>query len=242
MINVRCGVLASAVKLLTTKCLLGPAYQFMMTTVDIMSAARGWMKYYMWSAISDITEIGSRFVRPETEYNRFRGEEMNSMTNCIRGRGHWFKHVLFAWMEWYHGIGKWCSQAQAMGQARKEMSAKRSSSCLERSEVTPYKAQAANVHIRCAMSYIVGPLGTIIVASNLFIFVIPRDRRQYLHMFIYPAWSMIMELLENVWRFGSVFKVRTARAAAYQLNPSQPHLYTGVTGSSCPGTTPHFSC
>lgn len=74
----------------------GAAYQFMMTTVDIKNAARGWMKYYMWSAISDITEIGSRFVRPETEYNRFRGEEMNSMTNCIRGRGRWFKHVLFA--------------------------------------------------------------------------------------------------------------------------------------------------
>lgn len=79
MINVG----ASIVGLLTTKCLLGQAYQSMMT-LDIMSAARGWMDFstaHIRNASStyvrlstDITEIGSRFVDLEQNTNRFRGK------------------------------------------------------------------------------------------------------------------------------------------------------------------------
>lgn len=73
----------STVGLLTTNCLLGPAYQSMMT-LDIMSAARGWMNFstaHIHNAsntygqlAADMTEIGSRFVDLKQNTNRFRGK------------------------------------------------------------------------------------------------------------------------------------------------------------------------
>lgn len=77
MTNVRCG--ASTVRLLTIKCLLGPAHWSMMT-LDIIGAARGRM---------DPSAV------PEAEHNKFREEEIDSMTSYIRGQGRRFKHTAF---------------------------------------------------------------------------------------------------------------------------------------------------
>jgi hypothetical protein len=68
MINVG----ASTIGFLTKKCLLGPAHQSMMT-LDIMSAARGWMDFstahiHNASTVSGHYRNRKSFCRPKTEH------------------------------------------------------------------------------------------------------------------------------------------------------------------------------